>query len=326
MRSKYARRTVMSALGFDTLEDRRLLSRFGGAMSSDREASGGHVDAPSMGFAMISHQSPGAFGGIPISWAQGHGSPRNGSPPTAGGSLPDQTQQPLASSASSFQHADAPPSLSPALPSSSANSVGTPTGTIASRPTTVAANDNIAFIATLGADRGTGPPLAAGVGSDQTDGPQPGASSGLAQSVSVFMSLARSALMYAPRWVIVSGPLAPVLQISVQPVFVVGSIESPSGPAANTSADLPAPRGAGLITDLAAFRHGQIDEQVTRLFDRLREPLEHQAPNYSCLYWTALALAAFEAARRWRRRSTEGPRHSRRFRSSVITGLLSMLP
>jgi hypothetical protein len=316
----------MSALGFDTLEDRRLLSHFGGAMSSGREASGGHVDAPSMSFAMISHQSPGGFGGSPRSWIQGQRFPRNGSPPTAGGSLPDQAQQTLASSAGSFQHTDAPPSLSPTLPPAPATSDGTPTGTIAARPTTVAANDNSAFIVTLGADPGTEPPSAAGGGSDQMDGPQPGASSGLAQSVSVFMSLARSALTYSPRWVIVSGPLAPVLQIAVPPVFVVGSIESPSGPAENTSADLPAPRGAGLITDLAAFRHGQIDDQVTRLFDSLREPLEHQAPSYSCLYWTALALAAFEAARRWRRRSTEGPRHSRRFRSSVINGLFSMLP
>ena len=239
--------------------------------------------------------------------------------------MPDQAQPTVGSSAGSFQH-DAPSPQSNAHPSVSANAVETPTGTVAARPTKAAASDEGAFIVTLGDDPGTAPPSAPGVSSDQVDGPQPGASSGLAQSVSVFMSLATSAAEYAPAWAIASGPLAPVLQIAVEPVVIVGNIESPSASAAITSASLPAPLGAGLITDLAAFRHGEIDERMTRLFCNLREPSEHEAAEYSYLCWTALAVAAIEAARRWRRRSTEGPRHSRRFRSSVINGLLSMLP
>jgi hypothetical protein len=204
--------------------------------------------------------------------------------------------------------------------------VGTPIGTLAARPANAEASDVSDLIATLGAVPGTATPSAAGAGSDQMDEPQSGASSGLAQSVSVFMSLARSEVSYSPAWVIVSGPLAPVMQVTVDPVAVAGNIESPDGPAALTSADLPAPRGAGLITDLAAFRHGQIDEHMTRLFDRLRDPSEHQAPDYSYVCWTVLAVAALEAARRWRRRSILGPRRSRRFHGSLINGLLSMLP
>jgi hypothetical protein len=140
------------------------------------------------------------------------------------------------------------------------------------------------------------------------------------------MSLARSAAAYGPLWVIVSDSSAPVPQVAVEPVAVAGTISSPGGPAALTSANLPAPRGAGLITDLTAFRHGQIDEQMIPLFDRLREPFEHEAPGSTTPYWIVLAAAAFEVARRWRRRSMEEPRHSRRFRNSLIKGLLSMLP
>jgi hypothetical protein len=316
----------MRALGFDTLEDRSLLGHFGGAMSPGWEGRGARVDAPPTTFAMISHHSPGAFGGIPNSSGRGQWAPRIGSQPTGTGSFQDQPQTSPGSFASSFQHADAGQPQATTNPSPPASSVGTPIGTIAARPANAEASDVSDLIATLGAGPGTAAPSAAGVGSDPMDEPQPGASSGLAQSVSVFMSLARSAVSYAPAWVIVSGPLVPVLQITVEPVAVVGNIESHSEPAALTSANLPAPRGAGLITDLAAFRHGQIDEHMTRLFDRLRDPSEHQAPDYSYVCWTVLAVTALEAARRWRRRSTERPRRSRRFHGSSINGLLSMLP
>lgn len=137
------------------------------------------------------------------------------------------------------------------------------------------------------------------------------------------MSLSGSAAANAPPWVIASGPLPPALRMAPEAVAVSGNIEPSSGSPGIDPANLPAPRGAELITDLAAVRHGQIEEQLTRLFGGLREPFEQQAPGDSYLYWTALAVAALEAARRWRGRSTstQGPRHSRRFRNFVINGL-----
>jgi len=321
---KYGRRRVKSALGFETLEDRRLLSLFGGSISPGWEPPGGHGNAPTA-VAMISHQSPGPFGGIPSSSAQGQSFSRSGSPPTGYGSMQDQAQPTPASSASSFQHADTLPPQSTALPSAPASSVGTSTGTIAARPTKDAASDDSAFIVTLGYGPWTTTPFAPGVSRDDMGGLQPGAGSGLAQSVSAFMSLASSEA-YAPHWAITSGPLPVGVRIVPEPVAVSGIIESSNGPAGITSPDLPAPRGAGLITDLGAFSHGQIDERLTRLFGGLREESGHPAHQYSYLWWIALAVAALETARRWRRQSTQGPRHSRRFRGVVINGLLAMFP
>ena len=97
-----------------------------------------------------------------------------------------------------------------------------------------------------------------------------------------------------------------------------------SGSAGIAPANLPAPRGAGLITDLAAFRHGPIDECLTRLFGGLRRT-SRQSSRLTVIpifLPVALAVVALEAARRWRRRSTRRPRQSRRFRNFVINGLL----
>src|SRR5947209_3654341 len=128
---------------------------------------------------MISHQSPGPFGGMTTSWVQGQWLPRSGTPPTRASSMPEQEQPTPASSASSFQHADAPPAQSTALPSTSASSVGAPLGTIGARPTTAAASHDNTFIVTLGAGPWTTIPSGAGISDDQMVGPQPGATSGL---------------------------------------------------------------------------------------------------------------------------------------------------
>ena len=81
--SKRSRRTVRSALGFDALEERRLLSNFAGPGSPGWDRSVGHREAPPAMLAMLSDQPHGPFGGPPSSWAQNQRLQWGGPPPSA---------------------------------------------------------------------------------------------------------------------------------------------------------------------------------------------------------------------------------------------------
>jgi hypothetical protein len=273
--SRGSRRSVRSAFGFDTLEDRRLLSHSWGPMSAGWQPSGGHGDGPAPAIAMLSNRSPGPFGGSSNTWVQGQ----------------------------------------------SFSSIGT----IAARPATDVPSNYSAIIVALGAEPWAPNSSAPEVSGDQIGALLPGAGPSSAQSVSVFISLDSSAAGSGPPWVIASSPFLPALRIAAEPVVVPGNMESHSGPAAIAVAKLPDPQGADLITELAAFRFGQIEQGLSRLLGVFREPFEHEDSGYFYVHWIVLAIAALEAARRWRRQMTQRPRYSRRLRSCVINSLLSML-
>jgi hypothetical protein len=63
-------------------------------------------------------------------------------------------------------------------------------------------------------------------------------------------------------------------------------------------------------------------DRLTRLLGGVREPFEDHGYSYYYIYLIALIGVAIEAARRWRRRSTQVPRRSRKVRYFVINWFL----
>jgi hypothetical protein len=88
---------------------------------------------------------------------------------------------------------------------------------------------------------------------------------------------------------------------------------------------LPAPQGADLITNLAALGQVPFAESLQRMIGASggssEESPEHHGLNHAHLVLIALAVAALEAARRWRGRQTQASARSRRWRNSLLMGL-----
>ncbi len=108
-------------------------------------------------------------------------------------------------------------------------------------------------------------------------------------------------------WVIPSSSLRPALPSA--PGLVTASLEGESleGAAEFAAANLPAPRGAGLMTELAAFRNGRIEESLTWLFGGSGKASEQKARGSLYVIHLAIAVLALELARRWQRRVRKGP-------------------
>jgi hypothetical protein len=318
--SQVSRRPVRSALGFDALEERHLLSHFSVPMSAAWGRSGGDGDAPRAPFAMVSNHPPGPFGGTSSAWAQAQEFSRSGAQPGSTVRIPAEESGAPASSASSVQQADPPAPQPTALASVPARPGETFIGSTSGRPTKAAASEEGAInVAPAGGPSATTPSTPE-VGGDQIGAVLSGGTLGLAQSVSVFLSLTSAAVVFAPPWAFPSGPSRPAPPVAPRPDTVSGDIATLGESAGCAPANLPAPRGAGLITSLAAFRHGQFEEFLTRILGGLTETSKHQGHKYPNLVLIALAVSALEAVRRWRRRSTRGPRPTPRFGHFVIDG------
>jgi hypothetical protein len=175
-----------------------------------------------------------------------------------------------------------------------------------------------------GGEPGAPAPMAQAGSDVEMAGGQPLGAAGSARSVYASLGLATWAIALVAPW---GNPadLVPREQEVAQPVVSgSGGIETPNRSAGIGPDNLPAPRGADLITDIAAFRQAPIEESLHRLFDRFRgadQPSERQAQSYPYLLPVALAVVAIEAARRWRRRSTREPSQSRRARNFVMNSL-----
>lgn len=97
------------------------------------------------------------------------------------------------------------------------------------------------------------------------------------------------------------------------PILVPAPVDAgpQEGDRGRPSADLPEPRGAGLITEMAPLGAGAIEESLAWLLDGfggLGEPSKERVRTPPYLFAVVLAVAAFEAARRWRRRRTSAGR------------------
>jgi hypothetical protein len=101
-------------------------------------------------------------------------------------------------------------------------------------------------------------------------------------------------------------------------------LEPQQGPLEIAAIRLPAPSGAGLITNLGAFHRTRFDECLARFLGSLgesSEPAVVQPQSYPHLIQVALGFLAIEAARRWRRRPVKVARKSRRSRFFPINGI-----
>jgi hypothetical protein len=351
--SKYSRRKIRIEPDFDTLEGRDLLSRFAGSMAPDWGGSVGHDGAPPTSFAMMSNGSPRSFGGRPDTWVQGRSFERNGWPPRDMGPIPNNAPSTPVSPAGPFPQADAlrgrPADLVPDQPllvsitiqvtapasdpglrlppsSARADSVERAIGPMSAGPTKATASENfVILIAPVGEPRAA-TPFATQAGDDPLVGPPPPPPGppGSARSVNVGLSPTAPAAL-APPWTTPADPVPRGPETAPPPVAVSGGNEASDGSAGISPDNLPAPRGADLISDLAASLHAPIEDPLTGLLDRfggLREPLKQPARGDSYLFPVAVAVVALEVARRRRRRSTTEARPSRRSRNFGMYGLL----
>jgi hypothetical protein len=333
--SQGSRRTKRNAPGFDTLEGRQLLSQFSGAAPPGWGRPEGHGGSPAAPPAMFFNQWPGPLGKTPNSWTpnpwnDGQAPGSGGSPSPGFVSPAEVSQDPPPSNASSAQPASVAGSAQPAetqvapsaaLSSPPARPVATVLGSPSARPAKPASSVDGATIVASGGASGATLPTSPGGFDDQVAGVVPSASAGAALSVSLSQGLASSTVALALPWVIPSSSLRPALPSA--PGLVTASLEGESlaGATAIAAANLPAPRGAGLITELAAFRNGRIEERLTWLFGGSGKASEQKARGSLYVIHLAIAVLALELARRWQRRVRKGPALTRRFRQFGIDSL-----
>ncbi len=154
---------------------------------------------------------------------------------------------------------------------------------------------------------------------DSIGGAAPGLPVVMARSGIISVGLTAWTVALTPLWAPAADPLASESDVESLPAASGPANGLTVGSVAFAMANLPAPRGADLITDLAAFRPAQVEECVTRLFERFEatdQPAVATAHWYPRLIGATLAVVALELARRWRRPPAKALRKSRRPRFS----------
>lgn len=164
-------------------------------------------------------------------------------------------------------------------------------------------------------------------GDDQIGGAPPSVvNSGSARSILASLADTAWTVAITPSWATPPDSIPRETELASALVNTLRILEPPQARAAIAVSSLLLPKGAGLITELTAFRNGRFDECLTQLFDRLGEscePSEQQVTISQYLVQAALAVLAVEATRRWRRRS--GPRQRRCARRSRLFEINSLL-
>ena len=159
---------------------------------------------------------------------------------------------------------------------------------------------------------------------DTTIGTTSAGLSGLARLVPVTLGLIVPDALFARAWVSQPGPLFRDLEPARPPNPASGNSDAPSDAHRGSTLNLPMPRGAGLITEFAAVRQTPLGECLNRLLGGLTAPdgaVRRPTRNQPYVLTIALAVAALEAARRWRRSSARASGQSRRERNSLLIGL-----
>ena len=308
-------------LEFDLLEPRSLLSHFSPPVSTTGNHWAGQGGDPPTLFAVFSNRSPGPPVGGPNSSNQGDPFMRSGAPSSSTSPIPDEALLPPTFTASPVQSGTPAPE-SAAAASPLARSIGSTAGPAAAPSTKPAAVDETAITVAPVAAPGPTSPSAAAPGDDQFAGPPPGGAAGSARSAYVSAGLAGYTMLFTSPWGVRPTPVTRDPEMNSRPIAGSAEIDAIGRSAASALANLPAPRGAGLITDQSALRQGPIEECLTRVFSGLRRPSTHPPNDSSYLFQLALAVVALEMARRWRRRSPLLQRRSTRSRRFVINSLI----
>ncbi len=350
--SKRTGRRTANIPGFESLEGRSLLSGFAGPMAPYGVRSPGTQNSPSAMVAMLSSNSAGRYRGPDGPSTPGPSTPGSARPPMESapdpedraGAPPIPATIPIEQGAMSTEQPDAggssatPSGGSPAGQPASAESDPGGQAIVSpavARPSESAMGPGFAHVGKTSGSPDIAVAVAPGVGPSAPSPPGPSAADdptavasplvGSSSARSALISMGITALTGAitAEWAIQSSPLRDAEQAA--PPQVVGQgIEPPNEPAAIVLANLPAPRGAGLLTDLAAREERQLDDCLMRLFDRSgwsNEPSDQLARPHPYLVEVAIALVAVELARRWRQRPTQAPRPSRRSRFFVFSSL-----
>ena len=302
-----ARRETIS-LSFDMLEVRSLLSHFSMPAFPDWGFQTGHASAPPPAFAGASNLPPGPFGLVP------GGSPQGRSPMA---NEPTSQAVPAMVSDSTSDSASIPgplvqPVLERAQPSDQGQ--GAQPGDVGVAPAIAASSASPVALAS--SSTGPGPV-------ETISGAISVGISGLARLVPVTAGLIVPDPFFGRAWASQGVQSFRDLE-TARPPGASGDGNAHYAVGKSSSFGLPAPQGADLITEFAAFRQTPIGDSLRRLFGSLStsdEPVAHQTQHAHYLLPIALAAAAVEAARRWRRGSSRTSGRSRRVRNSLLIGL-----
>ena len=350
--SKGSRRRVGSPLGFESLEQRSLLSGFSGPAPPVPGRSVGPQDPPPAMVSGPSSNAPGQCSGPTMSAPPRPSISDTGRQPPGGMPHPDGAPAPPASSTIPFEQGGSPagqtassvpgraPSGSiaaaqtsgagsePAAPApispAIARPFGGPNGLGPSHAGKAAASPDIEVAGAPGVDPAAPGSPAPAPGVDPAVGPATAFGAGTGRSALVSLGLTALTVLITPDWAIQSDSTSAPEQAALPPGVALGN-DKALEPTASVTAALPLPRGAGLMTGFSALQATQLDECLARLFDRSdssSEPADQLAQTYPYLVEIALAVFAVELTRRWRQRSTRTPRPSRRSRFFVLSSLL----
>jgi hypothetical protein len=357
VKSKGSRRRARIVPGFDALEGRALLSGFSGSMAPGTAPSFAGSGAAGQALAMMSSNSPGACSSPPSSAAPGPPVPNAGPRPQGPVQAVSQPHWPPASSTLRYQQTvtptsqpigfvpgnaaspGAPVAIPPAVPPvastgrpiipavfspSPARSFEPVFGVPSPRPSKGPPSGDLVVAVASGVQPPASSALDPAPGDDQTVEAPEVVTSGSVQSV--LFSLGYTALTVAltPMVTTPSDPFPRESDPAASLVAALRDHEPQQGSVEIAPSRLPAPSGAGLVTQLSAFRQAHFDECLARLMDTLGksyEPAVEQPQSYPHLIQAALGFLAIEAARRWARRSSQKARKSRRSRFFPINGI-----
>jgi hypothetical protein len=303
-------RVATISLAFDMLEERGLLSHWSMPAPPDWGFPGGNPGAPGPAFAFAPNRPPAPF-------ASGPGVSSQSRPPAPSVQTPPDAPA-ITSAGSPDSGAPSAPLAQtsvPRVPPPSDQGSGGPAGE-AGVAQEIATNS--ASSVQLAQSSTVARPIDSAIGTASVG------ASGVARLVPVTLGLIVPDAMFARSWVSQPGPLFRELEAARPPNAVSGSSDAAGDERARATLNLPNPRGAGLITEFAAFRRTPIGECLNRLLGGLTasdEPVTHQARNNPYVLTIALAVAALETVRRWRRSPTRTTGQTRRVRNSLLIGL-----
>jgi hypothetical protein len=304
-----SRRGATVSLAFDMLEERSLLSHWSMTAPPDWSFRDGHAGAPQPALAFAPNHPPTPFdGGTGVS--------------SQGRSPAPSVQTPLAAPAITIPEApgsEAPtsPSVQAALPRTSPPDQG-PDGPAGEAGFAQAIAASSASSAQLAQPTTVAKPIEA------TSGAVSVGASGLARLVPVTLGLIVPDALFARAWVSQPGLMFRDLEAARPPNAASGNSVAPAGARPASTLNLPHPRGAGLITEFAAFRQMPVGDCLNRLLSGLTDsdgPVTQYNRNSPYVLTIALALAALEAVRRWRSSRARTSGQLRRERNSLLIGL-----
>jgi hypothetical protein len=305
-----SRRVATISLAFDMLEDRSLLSHWSMPAPPDWGFPSGRPGAPAPAFAFAPNRPPPPFASGPGVFSQSRppapsAQASQAMPEVTSAVAPDSVSPSTPLAQTAVPRVPPPPDQGPDGPAGDA-------GVADAIATTSPSSVQLAQSTTVAR------PI------DTTIGATSVGLSGLARLVPVTLGLIVPDALFARAWVTQPGPLYRDLEAARPPNAASGNSDAPSDSRTGSTSNLPVPRGAGLITEFAAIRQTPLGECLKRLLGGLTAsdgPVTHPTRNTPYVLTIALAAAALEVVRRWRRGPARPSGLSRRERNSLLIGL-----